>query len=600
MRVKILVLGGGGREHALVWRLRQDPDVREVLAAPGNPGMAADGRCVPVDLARPADVLALAEQEGVDLTVVGPEAPLTLGLGDLFRQRGRPILGPSRRGAALEGSKVQAKHFMAEHEIPTARFRVCDDLDTALSAVSGDEFGWPVVIKADGLAAGKGVVIAEDAGQAQRAVRGAMVDRAFGAAGARLVVEECLTGPEISFFVLCDGRRAVPLSTAQDHKRIWDDDRGPNTGGMGAFAPSPLATDELQTFALDRIVRPALEGMEAAGEPYVGFLYVSLMLTPAGPAVIEFNVRFGDPEAQVVLPLIEGPLGTTLRAAAAGRLDTAPLAISTDRTVGVVLASRGYPASSESGRVIDGLDRAAATPGALVFHAGTRAADDRIATAGGRVLTIVGRGPTYAQAMETAYRAAGLVHFDGMQYQARHRPQGTPVRCIERGISVAQVLILMGSDSDAAVMSAAGDSLTALGISWEMTVASAHRSPARVMRLVSEAPGQGVRVFIVGAGAAAHLAGVVAAHTTLPVIGVPIDSSALKGLDALLATVQMPPGVPVATVAIGKPGATNAGVLAAQMMALADPDLAARLVAYKAALEKKVEAAAARLAANKG
>jgi phosphoribosylamine--glycine ligase len=416
--VRILVVGSGGREHALVWRLGRDPDVSGVLAAPGNPGMASMGACIPVDVTRPADILALATRERADLTVVGPEAPLERGLADLFRQRGLPIVGPSRRGAALECSKVHSKHFMARHRIPTARFLVCDDADRALAAVRSGAFGFPVVLKADGLAAGKGVVIAADRAEAEQAVRAAMIDRAFGAAGDRLLIEECLTGPEVSAFFLCDGHRAIPLSSAQDHKRIFDDDKGPNTGGMGAFAPSPLVTPDIAAFAGQRVAQAVVDGMREEGEPYVGFLYVSLMLTPDGPKVIEFNVRFGDPEAQVVLPGLDGPIARVLAAAADGALDRAPaLGVSGDRYVGVVLASRGYPATSESGRQIDGLERAAAVPDALVFHAGTTMADGRVVTAGGRVLTVVGRGATYADAMATAYRAVGEIAFDGMQFR---------------------------------------------------------------------------------------------------------------------------------------------------------------------------------------
>jgi phosphoribosylamine--glycine ligase len=412
--MKILVLGAGGREHALVWRLASDPDVTEVLAAPGNPGMAGLARCLPVDLARPEDALALARREAVDLTVVGPEAPLTLGLADTFRAAGLLVLGPGTKGALLEGSKVHAKHFMARHGIPTARFVVCDDPDEALGEVARHDFARPLVVKADGLAAGKGVVVAETRAEAEGAVRAAMLDKSFGEAGARLVLEECLVGPEVSAFYLCDGERAVALSTAQDHKRIFDGDRGPNTGGMGAFSPSPLVSAEIENFTKTRIVDPLLAGMREIGEPYIGFLYVSLMLTGDGPQVIEFNVRFGDPEAQVVLPRIGGRFAEALRTAAAGRLGDVELPISDARTVGVVIASRGYPASAESGQPIDGLD-AAQQAGALVFHAGTKLDTERIVTAGGRVLTVVGRAARFEEAMALAYRAVEQVRFDGMQ-----------------------------------------------------------------------------------------------------------------------------------------------------------------------------------------
>jgi len=415
--VKVLVLGSGGRENALVWRLANDSAVTEVLTAPGNPGTSAFGRNLAVDLGSPEDVLALAARESVDLTVVGPEAPLERGLADLFREHGRPIVGPTRRGAALECSKAHAKAFMAQHAIPTARFVVCDDASSAMEAVSGSRFGFPVVVKADGLAAGKGVTVAADRAEAEAAVRAAMVDKQFGASGSRLVIEECLSGPEVSLFFLSDGQHASYLGSAQDHKRIFDGDVGPNTGGMGAFAPSPLATLDLVRDTYERIVQPVIDGHAEIGEPYRGFLYVSLMLTADGPKVIEFNVRFGDPEAQVVLPLIDRGLVGVLQEAARGAFVRASHVVSPDKTVGVVLASRGYPASAESGVPIEGLERAAALPGVTVFHAGTKLDGGRVVTAGGRVLTVVGRGATYAEAMARAYAGVDAIRFDGMQYR---------------------------------------------------------------------------------------------------------------------------------------------------------------------------------------
>jgi phosphoribosylamine---glycine ligase len=415
--VRILVLGSGGREHALVWRLLRDDDKPQVIAAPGNPGISALCPIFPVDLLNPPAVLELATAQGVDLVVVGPEAPLERGLANLFRQHGRAIVGPSTQGAALECSKVASKRFMEAHRIPTARFLVATTAEAALEAVSGSAFDYPVVVKADGLAAGKGVVVAATREEAEEAVRAAMLDNRFGEAGSQLVIEECLTGPEVSAFFLCDGQRAIALSTAQDHKRIYDDDKGPNTGGMGAFAPSPLIDASLVAFTHDRVVEPVLAGMRALGEPYIGFLYVSLMLTPTGPQVIEFNVRFGDPEAQVVLPMLEGSLSSALHAAALGRLSEGMLHPGPDRFVGVVLASGGYPATAGSGQVIDGLVAAAETPGALVFHAGTATAHGQVVTAGGRVVTVVGRGADYEAAMTVAYTAVSRISFEGMQYR---------------------------------------------------------------------------------------------------------------------------------------------------------------------------------------
>jgi len=413
--MKVLILGSGAREHAMAWKLSRERDVSSVLCAPGNPGIASVAQCVPADLTKPQQLLSIAAAQDVDLTVVGPETPLSLGVADLFTEAGRAIVGPSRAAAALESSKSFAKAFMERHRVPTARFRVCDSAGDALAFASASEFGYPLVVKADGLAAGKGVVIADDRAAAEAAVRHAMVDRVFGNAGERIVFEEFLTGEEASYFVLADGATFVSLSSAQDHKRIFDDDHGPNTGGMGAFSPSPLVTPDVERRVLDEIVRPVLSGMEADGHPYRGFLYVGLMLTTDGPKVIEFNVRFGDPEAQVVLPMLDEDLSWLLGAAATGALPARPARFRDEPHVGVVLASRGYPESAENDRPISGLEEAAAVAGAMVFHAGTARRDSHIVTAGGRVLTVVGRGRSHRDAIETAYRAASHIRFDGMQ-----------------------------------------------------------------------------------------------------------------------------------------------------------------------------------------
>jgi phosphoribosylamine--glycine ligase len=304
---------------------------------------------------------------------------------------------------------------MARHAVPTARFLNCDSADQALAAIAGGSFGYPVVLKADGLAAGKGVVIAEDREAAEHAIRDAMVSKRFGGAGERLVIEEFLTGTEASYFVLADGERFVALSSAQDHKRIFDGDRGPNTGGMGAFAPSPLLTPEVERDVIDRIVTPVLAGMAAEGTPFRGFLYVGLMLTAEGPKVIEFNVRFGDPEAQVIFPMLDEDLSWLLGAAATGALPSRAARFRPQPHVGIVLAAGGYPDAVESGKAITGIADAARVPGAMVFHAGTARRDGQLVTAGGRVLTVVASGDSYRDAIDTAYRAAAHIHFDGMQ-----------------------------------------------------------------------------------------------------------------------------------------------------------------------------------------
>src|SRR5215470_14069163 len=318
--MRVLVVGSGAREHALVARLLSEPSSAEVICAPGNPGIARVVRTMAVEVASASSIRALAERERVDLTIIGPELPLSHGVADEFASAGLRLFGPTAAAARLETSKAFAKAFMARHGVPTARFRTTRSLDEALSVVRSNEFGMPVVLKADGLAAGKGVVVAQSRDEAEAALAAAMRDARFGEAGKTIVIEECLTGPEVSFFLVCDGVRALPIGTAQDHKRIFDDDRGPNTGGMGAFAPSPLFDNALGVRIMREIVNPVVAGMASEGCPFRGFLYAGLMLTPTGPKVIEFNVRLGDPEAQVILPLIDEPLLPLLVAAADGRL----------------------------------------------------------------------------------------------------------------------------------------------------------------------------------------------------------------------------------------------------------------------------------------
>ena len=415
--MRVLVLGSGAREHALVARLASERDVGELVAAPGNPGIARLARTLPIDLSDPDAVLSLAEREQIDFTVVGPELPLSLGLADRFADAGRLLFGPTAAAARLESSKAFAKAFMARHHVPTGRFRVCESLDEALASVRRDEFGLPVVLKADGLAAGKGVVIAGDRTAAERAITEAMRDRKFGDAGDRIVIEECLNGPEVSFFAICDGVRAVPIGTAQDHKRIFDGDRGPNTGGMGAFAPSPLVDAALEARVMREIVDPVIAGMAAEGHPFRGFLFAGLMLTADGPKVIEFNARLGDPETQVVLPLIDEPLLPLLVAGALGSLRASSVRIGAGCLAGVVLASRGYPESSGSGQLIAGIEQAEAIPGVVVYHAGTAQRGREIVTAGGRVLTVVGRGADFPEAISRAYTGVMHISFDGVQFR---------------------------------------------------------------------------------------------------------------------------------------------------------------------------------------
>jgi phosphoribosylamine--glycine ligase len=411
--MKILVIGSGAREHALAWRLAREPGVSQLVCAPGNAGIESVARLVRVDPADPEAVFALAEAEQADLTIVGPELPLTRGVADLFAARGRLLLGPSRLAAELESSKAFAKDFMGRHGVPTARYQVCESPEIALAVLATRQFGYPVVIKADGLAAGKGVVIATDQLNASLAIRGMMVERRFGDAGARIVIEEFMQGQEASVFALTDGRRAVLLPTAQDHKRAFDGDSGPNTGGMGAFAPSPLVDDQVLDRIRDTIIMPVIDGLRAEGREFRGFLYAGLMLTGDGPKVVEFNVRMGDPEAQVVLPMIDGDLAPLLRDAAAGRLGQDSCRARDWPRVGVVIASKGYPDTYETGKVITGLGAATEVPGVLVFHAGTARRGNDIVTTGGRVLTVVAEGRDFRQAISRAYEGAHRIAFEG-------------------------------------------------------------------------------------------------------------------------------------------------------------------------------------------
>ena len=410
--MRILVLGSGAREHALAWKLSQER--HHVMCAPGNAGIARTIPTESIDLLDTDAVIRLVDREQIDLTVVGPEAPLGNGLADRFEAEGRRVFGPTKGAAQLETSKAFAKEFMRRHGVPTARYRVCTSAPQALDAIRSGEFGDALVVKADGLAAGKGVVVAPDRAAAEAAVEAAMLEKSFGDAGARVVLEELLTGPEVSFFVVANGEQYVPLLSAQDHKRIFDEDQGPNTGGMGAFSPSPLITDALQLQIEQTIVQPVLKGMAAEGNPFRGFLYCGLMLTPDGPKVIEFNVRFGDPEAQVVLPLLDS-LSDLLTPSPKPQdpKTSTPLT-----AVGVVLAARGYPGEVRTGDAIRGLnDVARDCPDVQIFYAGVRKNVSDLVTSGGRVLTVMATGPSYQTAIDRAYQAVNKIKFDGMQYR---------------------------------------------------------------------------------------------------------------------------------------------------------------------------------------
>ncbi len=402
--MNVLLIGGGGREHALAWRLAQSPGCAKLLAAPGNPGIADYAELVALDIADHAAVLRFCREREIGLVVIGPEAPLVDGLANSLREGGVAVFGPSAPAARLEGSKGFTKELCARVGIPTAAFWRVRSLAEGMAAL--DQFGGAAVVKADGLAAGKGVTVAATRAEAEAALRDM-----FAAPGAEAVVEECLHGPEASLFVLSDGSYAVPFGTAEDHKRVGEGDTGPNTGGMGAFSPSLALTPELEDEAMGRIVRPTIDALAEAGTPFVGVLYAGLMLTADGPKLIEYNVRFGDPECQALMMRYEGDLLQLLHACATGRLADLPAPVlSPDAALTVVLAARGYPGTPETGGTITGIAEAEAT-GGRVFQAGTRAEGDRLVASGGRVLGVTARASTLAEARAAAYRAVDAIDF---------------------------------------------------------------------------------------------------------------------------------------------------------------------------------------------
>ncbi len=413
--MKVLVVGGGGREHALVWKLAQSKRVRKVFCAPGNAGIGKIAECVNIKADNVTELLNFARFEGIDLTVVGPEAPLTLGIADLFEKEGKRIFGVSKAAAELEGSKVFAKELMKRYNIPSSQYKVF------YSPIEAEKYvrlkGAPIVVKADGLAAGKGVFVAGTTEEANDAIDIIMRKRAFGGSGDRVVIEECLIGEEASFMAFSDGETVVPMASSQDHKRIFDHDKGPNTGGMGAYSPAPVVTPELADRIMREVMLPAVRGMKQDGKPYKGVLYAGLMITSEGPKVLEFNVRFGDPEAQPILMRLDSDLVDIMVACADGTLRPDMVRWKEQAAVCVVAAAKGYPGSYEKGTPIHGLEEAAAVEDTVVFHAGTADRSESIVTNGGRVLGVTALGEDVAVAIERAYKAMSKISFDGMHYR---------------------------------------------------------------------------------------------------------------------------------------------------------------------------------------
>ena len=413
--MKILVVGGGGREHVIVWKLSQNKKISKIYCAPGNAGIAELAECVDI---KPTDLDALvgfAKKENIDLTVVGMDDPLVMGIVDVFKKENLKIFGPEKKAALIEGSKAFSKDLMKKYNIPTAAYENFDNPDDAIEYLKTSKY--PIVLKADGLALGKGVLICNTFEEAQEGVKTIMIDKQFGGAGNVLVVEEFMTGREVSVLAFCDGEHIVPMTSAQDHKRAKDGDQGLNTGGMGTFSPSPFYTEKLHEICTKTIYEPTINAMKEEGRPFVGILFFGLMLTNDGPKVLEYNARFGDPEAQVVLPRLENDLLEVVKACIEGELDKIQLSFSNEAAVCVVLASDGYPVSYEKGFVIDGLDDILSSESNYVFHAGTKITEKGIVTNGGRVLGVVAKGNDLIEARKNAYKAVDKIEFDNKYYR---------------------------------------------------------------------------------------------------------------------------------------------------------------------------------------
>jgi len=575
--MKVLVVGAGGREHALAYALKKSPQLTELYATPGNGGIAQIAECW--GLTDFNQIVDRAKSTGVSLVFIGQEDYLVGGLTEKLEEAGILVVGPSMLAARLEGSKAYSKEFMARHQIPTAGYKTCTDLQTAedfLKTLSA-----PYVIKASGLAAGKGVVIAPNLKEATEAVQ-EMFGGKFGKAGEEVVIEEFMDGEEASFFVFSDGTDYVTLPTLQDHKRIFELDQGPNTGGMGCYAPAPIVNAQVEAQVIKEVVEPTLKGMQADGCPYKGVLYIGLMIKENYAKVVEYNIRFGDPECQPLMMLFDDDLIELGTRIAQGNLAGYQPKWKDSSAGCVVLASAGYPAAYEKGFVIQGLEEVEDSEEVYVFHAGSKADSGRFQTNGGRVLAVTALGPDLPSALKKAYKEAQKIHWPGMQMR---RDIGLKGLKADRP-STKKVGIILGSASDMKIADKATKLLTEFDLGFDLKVSSAHRTPERTRQVLETWIDEGIEVVIAVAGMAAALPGVVAAEVDIPVIGVPVSGATLGGQDALYSIVQMPPGIPVATVGLDR--GDNAAVLALQILGIKYPGLQATHVEYRMGLAQKV------------
>ena len=576
--MKILIIGSGGREHAIIWKLSQSPKVTKLFCAPGNAGISDMADCIPIKADDIKKIKEFALKEKIDFVVIGPEDPLAKGIVDELEKAGLKVFGANKKAAQLEASKSFAKKIMNKYGIPTAKAKTFTSFESAKKYVANHTL--PIVIKADGLAAGKGVLICKTKKEAESALKKILVDKVFKSAGTKVLIEECLQGEEASFIAFTDGKTVLPLPSSQDHKRVFDDDKGPNTGGMGAYSPAPILTDSLTEKVMQEIMIPTVQGMAKEGIIFKGILYAGLMIDGDDIKVLEFNVRFGDPEAQPLFMRLKSDLLPIMMATTDGTLHKHKIEIDKKASVCVVMASNGYPDKYKKGTPIYGLEKLKNSKKTVVFHAGTEKKNKKIVTNGGRVLGVTSLGNTIEEAIKNVYNDVAKIDWDKVQYR-----KDIGKKAISKLKKKIEVSIIMGSKSDMKIMQKTADTLESFNIKSEIIIASAHRNPKKVIDFAKNARERGIKVIIAGAGYAAHLAGVIAAHTTLPVIGVPIDSSSLNGLDSLLAMVQMPSSVPVATVTIGSAGASNAAILAAQIIALSDEEVSKKLTQFKKGLE---------------
>ncbi len=583
----ILIIGSGAREHALAWKLRQSKEINNLYVSPG--GSAFDGLAESWYISDLPKLAAKAGASELDYILVGQEDYLVQGISEAFTAYTTTVIGPNRIAAQLEGSKIFAKEFMQKHKVPTAAFQKFDSSQVAFDYI--DKAPYNLVVKADGLAAGKGVFVCSTKEEAKQSVTQILQNRIFGDAGKNLVIEEQLTGEELSFFIFTDGISYKAMPSVQDYKRQKDQDQGPNTGGMGCFTPAAAMTSDLYKEICKTIVEPTLAGLQKEEILYQGILYIGIMVQNGKPYVIEYNIRFGDPECQLLMMLLETDLVTICEAIAKQKLND--LVISWKEKPGalVVLASENYPSSYPTNIPITGLEKIHETDNKRVFFAGVKKENNIFHTNGGRVLSVCATEDTLKKAINSCYEAVSHIHWKGMQYRTdiglkgliKNNPNPSCMNLIDKPPCIG---IIMGSASDAPIAKKAITICKEFGVDYEVIVASAHRTPDVVKTFITIMEERGVGAFIALAGLAAHLPGVVASHTVKPVIGVPIASAPLQGQDALLAIVQMPPGIPVATVGINR--AENAALLAMQILATQHKSLEEKHKAYRKQMAEKV------------